>query len=290
MYLPTDVCNQALDAVGCEETLGDIEDGTRVAQVCLRSYRECLLQLLRGAHWQFARKQAPLLLLADATGQTANVGTAVIAPWVYEYAYPNDAAALRFIPHQQAPIAASGSISLPTTALSTALASPPGQFGRLRPARFLVARDSNYPPPAGAISWEVQGVSPQGRTVVLTNVANASAVYTSVVLYPSEFDPLFRSAFVAYLAAKIALPVSKDKKFGLQMRREQIAILKAALDEARVANANEGWGSADLSVDWMNFRNAGSANMRSMMGGEHGFGDGLFCGFSPVDLGNGSAY
>ena len=87
---PTAIANQSLDAAGITFTLGDIEEGTRSAQVCLRAYRHCLQQLLRAAHWNFARKQAQMELLADASGQTPNVGTIVPAPWTYEYAYPPD--------------------------------------------------------------------------------------------------------------------------------------------------------------------------------------------------------
>jgi hypothetical protein len=291
MFLPTDICNLALDSIGVDVVLGDIEDGTKEAAVCLRSYRECLLQLLRGAHWQFARKQAPLLLLGDATGQTANVGTSVIAPWMYEYAYPTDCAALRFVTSQPAPVTIQGNISLPSTPLMSGLASPPGRFSVLRPARFLVARDSNYPPQQGQeIEWQVQGVSPQGRTVICTNVPNAVAVYTSVVMYPSEWDALFRAAFVAYLASAIALPLTKDRKEGIALRRDQIAIAKSKIEQARVSDGNETWSSSDIQVDWLNFRNGGSSNMRSLMGGDNGFGDGLFGGWVSVQFADGSAY
>ena len=62
-YEPTDVAQQALDAAGIEYTLGNIEDGTRPAQVTLRAYERCLRQLLRAAHWNFARKTVRLTLL-----------------------------------------------------------------------------------------------------------------------------------------------------------------------------------------------------------------------------------
>ena len=65
----TDIANRVLDALGMNVTIGDLEDGSREAAVLLRSYQPCLEQLLRAAHWNVARKQAPLLLLGDATGQ-----------------------------------------------------------------------------------------------------------------------------------------------------------------------------------------------------------------------------
>ncbi len=70
---PTDIANLALDACGINIQLNDIEQGGREANVLLRAYPECLRQLLRAAPWAFARKQAALQLLADASGATPNV-------------------------------------------------------------------------------------------------------------------------------------------------------------------------------------------------------------------------
>jgi len=257
--LPTDIANQALDAVGIDVSLGDLEDGTRPAQVCLRAYRQCLMQLLRAAHWDFARKTAPLTLLADATTNTPNVGTLVPVPWLYEYAYPIDCMKARFVPWNplQNPGAPAGNIALPQVPLSPGLGQQPPTGQRLRPARFTVATDFNYPPIQGQVTWEVQGVSPQGRTVVLTNVKQAQLVYTALMLYPSVWDPLFRAAMVAYLASEVALPLSKDKKFGLQLRAEQIKIAKEKITQARITDGNEGWYTTSHIPDWMTARNTG---------------------------------
>ena len=268
--LPTDLSNQALDAIGWAEILGDIQDGSREAQVLLRAYSECLKQLLRAAHWDFARKQAPLDLLADASGNTANVGTLVPTPWVYEYEYPIDSMKARFVPQNlqnQASVIPSNNIQIPQTPLVGGIGNQLlGQ--RVRPARFLVATDFNYPSPAGQNTWDVQGVSPQGRTVVLTNVRSATLVYTAQMLYPSVWDSLFRSAFVAYLAAEVALPIwaKKDAKFGLAMRAQQIPILKAKIEEARLVDGNEvGLSSSDIRSPWIDARRTG--------GGWRGGGD-----------------
>lgn len=249
MNLPSDIANQALDAIGSEVVLGDIEDGTRPAQVCLRAYRQCLMQLLRTAPWDFARKTAPLVLLADATGQTADVGTLVPQPWVYEYTYPTDCVKARFVIHGQV----ANSITPPITPVQVQYPwlGYPG-----RAARFLVATDHNYPPPPGQITWEVQGVSPASRTVVLTDIQNAQLVYTALMLYPSVWDPLFRAAMVAYLASEVALALTTDKKLGLQLRDEQIKIAKLKLDQARLADGNEGITVMDIPTDWIQARSA----------------------------------
>src|SRR5579885_2432523 len=197
-YLPTDVANQALDAAAIDYTLGDIEEGTRPAQVCLRAYGECLRQLLRGAPWAFARREAPLVLLADATGLTPNVGKTVPSGFIYEYAYPPDCARVRYIPWCpfQTPGVPGNNIRVadPNAAIMTGLGQPPYIGQPIVPARFLITNDPNYPPPAGTANWEVQGVSAQGRVVILTNVQNARCVYTATILAPSVWDHLFRAA------------------------------------------------------------------------------------------------
>jgi hypothetical protein len=172
-----------------------------------------------------------------------------------------------------------GNIQIPQTQLVDGLGDQRLVGARLRPARFLVATDFNYPPQTGQMTWDVQGVSPQGRTVVLTNVKNATGVYTALMLYPSVWDSLFRAAFVAYLASEIALPIwaATDRKFGLEMRTAQIELVKAKVQEARMVDGNEGWYSSDIPVDWMQARRVG--------GGVGWYGGGGLGGFNGADGG-----
>ena len=232
--------SKAIDASGIDYLLGDIEDGSRPAQVILRAYEQCLMQLLRGANWDFARKTAPLVLLADATGNIPrSVYTVVPVPCIYAYGYPVDCVKARFIPWNQAtqnPGIPSGNIttgftvqglpqSPPGTPPVGGLGNPQLTGQRIRPARFVVATSANYP--ATPDSVDTIGASPTGRTVILTNVQSAFLIYTQLVLYPSQWDPLFRAALVSYLASEIALPLAADKKFGMAMRRDNIAVAKA---------------------------------------------------------------
>lgn len=278
---PSGILNQALDAIGWPDIVGDIEEGTHQAQVGNRAYGECLKQLLRAAPWDFARIQAPLTLLADASGNTANVGTIVPQGFLYEYIYPTNCAKMRFVlfnldnPSTDIP---AGNIQIPSTPLVDGLGNMPIPM-RIQPARFLVASDFNYPIAGGVQPWDVPGVSPQGRTVILTNVRNANAVYTAQMIYPSVWDALFRSAFVAYLASEIALPIwaKKDPKMGIMMRNEQIPIVKAKITEARLTAANEGGPpTSDLAVDWMRARRSGGAWNGGW--GSGGWNDGLGLG------------
>lgn len=262
MNLPADIANQALDAAAVDFTIGDLQEGTRPAQVVLRWYGQCLRQLLRSANWSFARKTADLTLLADSTGNTPNVGTVVPQPWVYEYQYPIDCMKLRFIPwnlNNQAALQPPGNIQIPQTPALAGIGQQPLTGQRIRPAKFQLANDPNYPPQMGQNWWETQGAGNIGSTVILCNVRMAQAVYTAFIPTPSVWDALFREAMVAYLSSQIALPLAKDKRFGLQIRVQQIAILKQKLTEARMADGNESTSSSDIAVDWMRNRTSGGS-------------------------------
>ena len=95
---------------------------------------------------------------------------------------------------------------------------------------------------------------------------------------------------VAFLAAEIALPLNKDKKFGMTMRRENFGILKQKLELARVANGNEAWSSSDFATDWIRFRRTGYGNWGGEAGGSGVLGYGWdSCGGWDMG-GNDSAY
>lgn len=238
-----------------------------------------------------------MVLLADASGQTPLVGTMVPVPWRFEYSLPIDCMKARFVPWNMQ----TSAVAIPTgNIVPPNSQSPPTGAGsamptvnmRLKPARFLEMTDPNYPAPPGLTSWEVQGTSPQGSTVILTDVPNATLVYTALMVYPSNWDPQFRAAFVSYLASEIALPVwsRKDRNFGLKMRGEQIAIAKAKITQARVTDGNEAWTSTDFATDWMQFRRAGGrGGWGDSVGDGIGVG-GYWGGCDSIGWADGSAY
>lgn len=293
-----DIVNRAMDMVGRRDLIiGDIEEGTEGAQVALRLYTPCLEQLLRAAHWAFARKAASLTMLADATGQTAGVGTTVIAPWVYEYAWPIDALQMRFVPQNylNPNQTIAGNISLPTAPLTTVSQPPFGTGMRLIPAPFLVSSDTNYNVDPNSNWADLQGLSPVSRTVVLTNVNQAVAIYTALMIYPSEWDALFEQAMVNLLTTRMALPLAKDQKFGLAVQDRADKALMGALTSARAASANESGfpQTIDNIPDFIRTRRSGGG-----WGLNGGFGAGLgydgpgclWGGFGGLSLGNGSVF
>lgn len=256
------VVNEALDAAAVKFSIGDIQEGTDAANAALRHYGQCLRQLLRAVHWDFARKQQDMLLLADATGQTTGAGTIVPKPWVYEYAYPPDCMKARFLPRNyfNATAAPAGNTALPDVPLTSASITPMGCGMRLVPAPFLIMLDTNYAVPPDSNWMETQGASPGGRVVILTNVKQAQLVYTGFMPYPSVWDGQFRAAMVGFLASKLAMPLSANVEIGMKMRDLNIKIAADKVMAARVTNGNESSfpQTIDHLPDWMSIRAAGN--------------------------------
>lgn len=260
IYSPTAVVNEAFDAAGLNFVIGDIEEGTRPAQVALRHYNLCRQQLLRTAHWDWARKEAFLQLVADASGQTG-ANTLVPGGFIYSYSWPADCMKVRYIPAnlwgQNTPVPQGNIVPQDSgSPLMTGMGAPPWAGQRPVPTRFLITNDPNYVPDGAGNS--MPGVSPIGQVLICSNVQYARCVYTMDGTYPNLWDSLFREALVAYLASKLALPLANDKRVGERMRASNIAIAQQKIAVARATNGNETWASSDLSVDWMRFRSNGS--------------------------------
>lgn len=260
---PTNVANLALDAVGRNIELGNIEEGGREANLCLRAYGKCRRDLLRGAPWAFARRQVPLNLLADASGGTPNVSNQVPGTiFQFSYAYPQDCARIRYIPWNpfQNVAAPAGNIVPANASSPLTTGSQPTQLWQpIRPSLYVVTNDPNMAVQPGPFGTTQHGTSPQGSTVILSNVQSASCVFTFDAVYPSLWDGLFMSAMIAYMASEVALPLwSNDIKSGATIRAQQIAITKNKIAEARVANGNEMTVSVDHQASWMSARYTGS--------------------------------
>ena len=297
----TQIVNQALDMIGSPDILGDLEDGSAASRIALRNYAPTIEEILRAAHWNFARRQAPLTLLQDATGNTTGVGTGTpgMGLWVYEYAWPVDCLKARYVPVTGAinPPTPPGNIAVPATAQTT-LPSP-WPVARVIPAPFQISQDL-VPNVTGAITdWAhypdlsgVQGQALNQQTVILTNQQNATLVYTALIQQPTLWDALFRQAVVQAMGAKLALPVwaRKDMKFGLAMRAQCIAAAKSALDQARVADGNEGPANTNHEAQWIRGRMSGGGWYGG--GGWGGYsGPGyLWSGWSDCPFPDGSCY
>jgi hypothetical protein len=297
-----------LDAIGASDNVvGELNEGSRAAQIAVRHYVPTIQQLSRAANWGFARKEGRLNMLQDATGQTTGVGTGTPAMgnWRYEYAVPIDYLRARWVtytlkeywlyPQGATP---GNSYTLPSNPMMS-------NFGydqshnrqQQRWARFLVTQDA-VPTQVGApTAWgqapdldNVVGKGPGQQTVLLTNLCNASLVYTAFVQYPDEWDVLFQQAVVAVLASHMALAVLADKKFALQMRAQQIAVAKQAIEQARIADGNEGNFSSDIRVDWLDARKSYAWRAGWGTGNDWGDGGGWGGGWDAMAMADGTSF
>ncbi len=268
-----DVCNQALDEIGAP-SIDEIREGSPSANAALRQYGPTVRALLRAAPWNFARKQRPLDLAKDVTNTDGTLPTDVPAPWRYEYLYPQDCIKLRFVPQ-----VSSAQPMVP--ALMTNLSPPPTQSS-MGPAPYVIGNDLAVATDSGSADEMI------GVTVILTNVFQAQIVYTAAVLNPTLWDSQFLGGVVAMLAARFAMPLAPDKKLALEMRGQQIAIVKDVVGQARVSNGDEDWMTVDHLPDWIRVRGYG--------GWPSGFwtsnipGLGPFSGWESLSFPDGSAY
>lgn len=292
---PAVVVNEAIDLLGQSgKIIGDITDGTPVAEAARRFYGQGLRMLLRTAHWSFARKMGKLTLLGSVRGDAQPpVSPYVERPWAYAYAWPTDAIQGRWLPWSPANVEPMSQNGIPlTTGQTSAL------HYHLRPGRFLVSSSDQYPVVVGSQDWTQQpdlqrtaGVGPVSRKIILTDCAEAHFVYTRLVPVIEEWDALFRQAFVKMLALAILPTAIEDAKFAEAMRVRLIAELKIAIDDARVANGNESTTSAsvDHQPAWITARNAGMWGDRAGFGGSFGGGGYDRCGWESMSFG-GSVY
>lgn len=295
-YTAEAICNQALQAAGVPYVIGSLQEGSEAANACLRLYSECVRQLLRGAHWDHFRREAVLQMVADASGQTPNVGNMVPSGFLYSYSYPVDCAKIRFIPAnywQVTPPTPASNITPSDASAPTmqGLSTQPWVGQRLTPSRFLITNEQNFIP-EGAGN-QTPGVSPIGQVLILSNVQNARAVYTLQAMWPNLWDSLFRSAVVDYLASEIAFPLNRDKRLGLQIQDRLVMRAQAKLSEARRTNGNESWANADIQVDWMRARLSGGFRgyWGSGLGGDIGGPGFLFGAYESVAFaGNTAAF
>lgn len=285
--------NQALDLLGQPgKIIGDITDGTPVAEAARRNYGQGLRQLLRTAHWNFARKFAPLNLLADATGNTADISTYVDSPWTYAYEWPIDAVQGRWMPWSPTSIQPTDSSGRPLTTGVSALTQYP-----MIPGRFLVSSSDQYPVQTGMTTWDqlpdlqrTEGVGPINRKVILTDCAQPNFVYTRLVPVIEEWDDLFRQAFVTMLALVLAPTAIEDPKLrSIEVERLR-PVLKNAIADARLASANESGfpQTTDHEAAWISARNQSGWRRYAGFSGIGGIGY-TSCGWESLSW-SGSVY
>src|SRR5882724_10452051 len=179
---PVDIVNTALDNIGARFSVTSLNPPLPPpnAAVCARQYQLRMDALFRAAHWNCARRQTTggltLLKAAQGTPENPNGTTLPIPPipWQYEYAYPSDCLAARYL------------IPNPPTIGST---SPPILSGG-------VAQTPIWYPPIGfkfAVAIDNDASGNQIK-VILTDLEFAQLVYTARIDNPDLWDPHFQNA------------------------------------------------------------------------------------------------
>lgn len=178
MYTKTDICNLAAAQLGQSVFLEDYDtDQSKLATLCRRFYDLARKATLIECHWGFARKIAPLGLLANETDSL----------YEYVYALPSDCLQARFL----VPEFLTGTESEYTDGLQL--------YPHMYPAyKTGVSADNST------------------RTV-LTNQENAELVYTVDQTQTALFSSMFVAALSLRLAAYVAVPLTGKVAVAKQM-------------------------------------------------------------------------
>jgi len=242
----TSLCNQALAMVGTRSSISTISEESNEARACLLSFEPTRKQLLRAAHWGFARAYARFPLIrarfgtpeADpALGSPVNGWNSTYEPpppWLYAYGIPADVLLVRYV--------------LPNLANS----QPAVPFTGADPKLF-ADTSSQGPMPKFEIASSTIPLNPAPKNVVLTNVSQAVMCYTKDITDTALFDESFSRAFVQALAAMTVTSLTGD----LKMLDALTKLANTHILDARVKNANEGLNVMDHVPDWLSVRGVG---------------------------------
>lgn len=246
-----DVCNMSLDNIGARFSITSLNPPLPPpnAIVVGRHYGPKIDALFRAAHWNCARRQQQLTLLKAAIGTPENPNGALPQPpppWLYEYAYPSDCLAARYlIPNPPT----TGTGSMPILGGGT-MANPVwcAQVGY----PFAVAIDTDVN------NYQIK--------VILTDLEYAQAVYTARITNPDLWDSHFLAAACATLGSWLVNPLARNA----EVLKEQVEIAKAIIIAARISDGNEGVTSTDHVPDWMAVR--GFSGLESFGGAQAWYG------------------
>ena len=218
-----DIANLALSAMGTRSSIASLTEGSTESRALNQHYQQARAGIMTGVHWNFARKQAQLALLKDATQ-----GQAVPVPWTYEYAYPADCLQGRYILPQ---------LQANTSGVPGAF---PVQSVASGPVYFIIATDTD--------------ANGNDQQVILTNQQQAIFVYTKDITNEGLFSPDFVTAFYYYLASRACKQLTGDKQLAVDLFKMADQITR----DARVSNGNEGLTIIDVVPDWIRVRGYGN--------------------------------
>lgn len=249
------IANRSLLSIGARAQISSISpsDGSVEADAISILWQPTFEQLGRSAMWNCLRNEQTLSLIAAAQGTPENPsGTAYPippTPWLYMYLYPSDCLAIRYI-----------------------VPSLPMNDGGTVPATTVNNAAGTWIPSGGQIPYVVAyhpDTNNSPLQVILTNQDQAQAVYTINQPNPAAWDSMFQAAMVSSLAAYLVPALNMSAPL-MQM---SIKNAENIIQQARVADGNEGVTVMDHLPDWIRAR-AGAQGY-----GLNGFGFSSYGGF-----------
>lgn len=239
MTSAVDVCNNALANIGTRSSISSLTEDSPEARACVIQYNTVLENLLRAAHWGFARKNLTASLLKALPGTPENSTTPTDSlwhesypplGWLYSYAYPSDCLLVRWVSPQ---IYASG-LQTGVPLFSNGNYSPPPITSF--PSKFVIATDTD------------SGGNP--IKVIATNTSQAILCYTMFMDNPDIWDPMFYVAMQDALAGAICIPLTGKADLAKQL----LGKANDTILQARAMDANEGLTVYDHVPDWIRVR------------------------------------
>lgn len=217
-----DIANEILGLAGCRDTINAIDNSTNEGEKIQMFWEPTRDEILQMAQWGFANAVKRLTLFKQAPGTPGGDPPTdqwsddyPAPPWLYSYHLPDD------------------------------------EFECLA-VRAIVPILNNYNYPsllAAAAAFEIGHDTDSGQDiqVILTNQADAIAVYTKKIEDSGIWSPLFRAAFKHAMAAKITMPLTGDK----DQTKILFGLANGYILEARANHANQGLTVIDQQAAWM---------------------------------------
>jgi hypothetical protein len=167
-----EISNRALGRIGIDQLIESFDDPNPRARECRLHYEPCRDEVLQDFPWNFAQRCVALAPTADVS----------VPGWGYSYNYPADCV----------------KVSRITGAGGQRL----GGFAGLLNTEIM-NYDAVLP---RKIPFQVMAhPTIDGKRIILTDVPQAYAWFTTEVTDPSQFPPLFRSAVAWRMAMELAL-------------------------------------------------------------------------------------
>ena len=234
----TELCNRALARIAARNTIVEMDDEDNpLAKLCRTFFASTRDALLRAAPWQCGTKTNLLTLQKQATGTPGSDSTETVwnpatmpaMPWLYQYAYPNEALFVRWV------------------AINATTFTGYQPFSVILPQGVAAVQNMPY------VKFEVAlgtDLLDNKVKVINTNAENAISQYVERVENTDLWDASFTECFVAALAAQLAYPVSGKTALATMAKQEAMASIR----EARVRDGNEGLTVQDHVPDWVRVR------------------------------------